>query len=113
MEFFFCRDIVAEVAKDFADAEIKFAIGDTTELVEEVSSLGLAQSEDDVRVACLADGGRKYIMPPLQDGETFTAESLKKFIRDLKGGKVEPELKSEPVPVKQGSFMASEKVESS
>ena len=99
------RDIVAEVANDYADAEVKFSIGDLTELAEEASSLGLGKSADDVRVACLADGGRKYIMPSLQDGEIFTADSLRKFIRDLKGGRVEPELKSEPVPVNQGSVL--------
>ena len=98
---------MAEVANEYAEAEIKFAIGDTTGLAEELSSLGLGQSDDDVRVACLAAGGRKYIMPPLQDGEIFTADSLRKFIRDLKGGRVEPELKSEPVPVNQGSAIGS------
>ena len=30
------RDMVAEVASDYADAEIKFAIGDVTELAEEI-----------------------------------------------------------------------------
>ena len=98
---------MAEVAHDYADAEIKFAIGDTTELAEELSSLGLGQSDDDVRVACLAAGGRKYMMPPLQDGEIFTSDSLRKFIRDLRAGGVEPELKSEPVPVNQGSAIGS------
>ena len=103
------RDIVAEVAKDHADAEIKFAIGDADELADELSSLGLGQSEEDVRVACLAEGGRKYVMPALQDGEAFSADSLRRFIRDLAGGRVEPVLKSEPVPVKQGSHQAPEK----
>ena len=97
---------MAEVANEYADAEIKFAIGDTTELAEEMSSLGLGRSDDDVWVACLTDGGRKYIMPPLQDGEIFTADTLRKFIRDLKDGRVEPELKSEPVPVNQASVLA-------
>ena len=62
-----------------------------------------------MRVACLAEGGRKYVMPALQDGEAFSADSLRRFIQDLVGGRVEPVLKSEPVPVKQGSDQAPEK----
>lgn len=76
----FWRSKVLEVAKDFP--EYTFAIADEEDYGEELKSLGLSESGEEVNVAILADGGRKYAMEP----EELDAEVLRDFVMAFKKG---------------------------
>jgi protein disulfide-isomerase A1 len=99
----YVRDMVADVASDFSGTGIKFAIADVDELAGEISSLGLANSDDDVKVALLGARGQKYVMPAMAEGEVFGQQHLYKFVEDLRSGKIEALLKSEPIPESQNA----------
>ena len=102
----YVRDMVAAVAKEHVGAPLRFAIADVDELADELRSLGLADNEDDVRVAVLGDGGSKYVMPPLPKDQIFSPDHLRAFIKSLRSGEIEPVLKSEPVPESQNATSA-------
>lgn len=76
----FWRSKVLEVAKDFP--EYTFAIADEEDYGEELKSLGLSESGEEVNVAILADGGKKYAMEP----EELDAEVLRDFVVAFKKG---------------------------
>lgn len=76
----FWRSKVLEVAKDFP--EYTFAIADEEDYGEELKSLGLSESGEEVNVAILADGGKKYAMEP----EELDAEVLRDFVMAFKKG---------------------------
>lgn len=88
----FWRSKVLEVAKDFP--EYTFAIADEEDYAEELKSLGLSESGEEVNVGILADGGKKYAMEP----EEMDSEVLRDFVMAFKKGKVKPIIKSQPVP---------------
>ncbi|XP_076868913.1 protein disulfide-isomerase A4 isoform X1 [Brachyhypopomus gauderio] len=88
----FWRSKVLEVAKDFP--EYTFAIADEEDYAEEIRSLGLSDSGEEVNVGILADGGKKYAMEP----EEFDSEVLREFVVAFKKGKLKPVIKSQPVP---------------
>lgn len=69
-----------EVAKDFP--EYTFAIADEEDYGEELKSLGLSESGEEVNVAILADGGKKYAMEP----EELDADVLRDFVQAFKKG---------------------------
>ena len=69
-----------EVAKDFP--EYTFAIGDEEDYAEELKSLGLSDSGEEVNVGILADGGKKFAMDP----EEFDADVLRDFVMAFKKG---------------------------
>lgn len=70
-----------EVAKDFP--EYTFAIADEEDYAEELKSLGLSESGEEVNVGIMADGGKKFAMEP----EEFDSEVLRDFVRAFKKGK--------------------------
>ncbi|KAM4606367.1 protein disulfide-isomerase A4 [Polymixia lowei] len=88
----FWRSKVLEVAKDFP--EYTFAIADEEDYSDEMKSLGLSESGEEINVGILGDGGRKYAMEP----EEFDSEVLRDFVMAFKKGKVRPIVKSQPVP---------------
>ncbi|XP_019731099.1 protein disulfide-isomerase A4 isoform X1 [Hippocampus comes] len=88
----FWRSKVLEVARDFP--EYTFAIGDEEDYAEELKSLGLSESGEEVNVGILADGGKKFAMEP----DEFDSDVLREFIMAFKKGKLQPIIKSQPVP---------------
>lgn len=68
------------MAKDFP--EYTFAIADEEDYAEELKSLGLSESGEEVNVAILADGGRKFAMEP----EELDSDVLQDFVRAFKKG---------------------------
>ncbi|XP_026217553.1 protein disulfide-isomerase A4 [Anabas testudineus] len=88
----FWRSKVLEVAKEFP--EYTFAIADEEDYADELKSLGLSESGEEVNVGILADGGKKFAMEP----EEFDSEVLRDFVIAFKKGKLKPIIKSQPVP---------------
>uniref|UniRef100_A0A146Z3N9 Protein disulfide-isomerase A4 n=1 Tax=Fundulus heteroclitus TaxID=8078 RepID=A0A146Z3N9_FUNHE len=88
----FWRAKVLGVAKDFP--EYTFAIADEEDYAEELKGLGLSESGEEVNVGILADGGKKFAMEP----EEFDSEVLRDFVVAFKKGKLQPIIKSQPVP---------------
>ncbi|XP_067867463.1 protein disulfide-isomerase A4 [Heterodontus francisci] len=86
------RKKVLEVAKDFP--EYTFAIADEEDYSSELSNLGLADSGEEVNVAILDVGGKKYAMEP----EEFDSDTLREFVKAFKKGKLKPIVKSQPIP---------------
>lgn len=71
-----------EVAKDFP--EYTFAIADEEDYSDELKSLGLSESGEEVNVGILGEGGKKYAMEP----EEFDSDVLRSFVMAFKKGKV-------------------------
>lgn len=88
----FWRAKVLEVAKDFP--EYTFAIADEEDYSDELKSLGLSDSGEDVNVGILGQEGKKYAMEP----EEFDPDVLRDFVLAFKKGKLSPIIKSQPVP---------------
>ncbi|KAM9774837.1 protein disulfide-isomerase A4 [Syngnathus typhle] len=88
----FWRSKVLEVAKDFP--EYTFAIADEEDYADELKTLGLGDSGEDVNVGILADGGKRFAMEP----DDFDSDVLREFIMAFKKGKLKPIIKSQPVP---------------
>ncbi|XP_074844153.1 protein disulfide-isomerase A4 [Carettochelys insculpta] len=86
------RSKVLEVAKDFP--EYTFAISDEEDYSSEIKDMGLIDSGEDVNVAILDEGGKKYAMEP----EEFDSDVLRNFILAFKKGKLKPIVKSQPIP---------------
>ncbi|XP_059674736.1 protein disulfide-isomerase A4 isoform X3 [Gavia stellata] len=86
------RGKVLEVAKDFP--EYVFAVSDEEDYSSEIKDLGLLESGEDVNVAILDEGGKKYAMEP----EEFDSDVLRQFVLAFKKGKLKPIVKSQPVP---------------
>lgn len=76
----FWRSKVLDVARDFP--EYTFAIADEEDYAEELKSLGLSESGEEVNVGILADGGKKFAMEP----EEFDSEVLREFVVAFKKG---------------------------
>ncbi|XP_007532784.2 protein disulfide-isomerase A4 [Erinaceus europaeus] len=88
----FWRHKVLEVAKDFP--EYTFAVADEDDFASEVRDLGLSESGEDVNAAILDEGGRRFAMEP----DDFDANALRDFVTAFKKGKLQPVIKSQPVP---------------
>lgn len=88
----FWRSKVLEVAKDFP--EYTFAIADEEDYSDELKSLGLSDSGEEVNAAILGDGGKKYAMEP----EEFDSDVLREFVMAFKKGKLKAIVKSLPIP---------------
>ena len=76
----FWRSKVLEVAKDFP--EYTFAIADEEDYAEELKSLELSDSGEEVNVGILGEDGKKFAMEP----EEFDAEVLRDFVMAFKKG---------------------------
>lgn len=70
-----------DVAKEFP--EYTFAIADEEDYAEELKSLGLSESGEEVNVGILDDGGKKYAMDP----EEFDSDVLRDFVKAFKKGR--------------------------
>lgn len=70
-----------DVAKEFP--EYTFAIADEEDYAEDLKSLGLSESGEEVNVGILADGGKKYAMEP----EEFDSDVLRDFVKAFKKGR--------------------------
>ncbi|XP_076617878.1 protein disulfide-isomerase A4 [Chaetodon auriga] len=88
----FWRSKVLEVAKDFP--EYTFAIADEEDFADELKSLGLGESGEEVNVGILADGAKKFAMEP----EELDSEVLRDFVMAFKKGKLKPIIKSQSAP---------------
>ncbi|CAL4173797.1 unnamed protein product [Meganyctiphanes norvegica] len=93
----YVRKIILPVADKFRD--FTFAICNEEEFDEEIKSLGLEDSGEDVNAAIFTDK-LKYPMEPEDD---FEGETLEEFITKFKKGKVKAFLKSQPIPKRQDS----------
>lgn len=71
-----------EVAKDFP--EYTFAIADEEDYSDELKSLGLSESGEEVNVGILGEEGKKYAMEP----EEFDSDVLREFVQAFKKGEV-------------------------
>ncbi|XP_016339279.1 protein disulfide-isomerase A4-like [Sinocyclocheilus anshuiensis] len=88
----FWRSKVLEVAKDFP--EYTFAIADEEDYADELKSLGLSESGEEVNVGILGEEGKKYAMEP----EEFDSDVFRSFVMAFKKGKLKPIVKSQPIP---------------
>lgn len=68
------------MAKDFP--EYIFAVSDEEDYSSEIKDLGLLESGEDVNVAILDEGGKKYAMEP----EEFDSDVLRQFVLAFKKG---------------------------
>jgi protein disulfide-isomerase A4 len=93
----YIRNKVLEVAKDFVGSNLRFAISNEEEFEDEMKSLGLEDSGEDVNIACFTE---KQKFRKKMDGE-FESEDLTEFIEHLRVGKAKPYMKSLPIPKKQ------------
>jgi len=87
------RNRVMKIAKDFND--LTFAVANKHDFAQELGEYGLDGKigEDKPIVAAKTGDGKKYVMEA-----DFSMDNLKSFLQDLKAGKLEAYLKSEPVP---------------
>jgi protein disulfide isomerase family A protein 3 len=90
------RNRVMKVAKQLKDEKLtaSFAISNIDELGRELEECGIEERTGDKPFVCAWDSSnKKYKMT-----EVFSVESFEQFVRDFLAGKVEPHIKSEPVP---------------
>jgi len=94
------RNRVLKVAQKFSP-EYNFAIANNNDFNHELEEFGINYVEGDKPAVCARDAdGMKFIMK-----EEFSVDNLESFLNDLKEGKVEPFIKSEPVPESQGNVI--------
>lgn len=86
------RNRVLKVAKEVSD--VSFAISDKDDFMHELNDYGIDFAKGDKPVVAGKDiDGNKYVM-----SSEFSIENLLTFAKDLLDGKLEPFIKSEPVP---------------
>lgn len=87
------RNRILKVAKNFADS-ITFAISAKDDFQHELNEYGYDYVKGDKPVVFARDAkNQKYVMK-----DEFSVEVLEQFVKDVQGGKLEPYLKSEPIP---------------
>ncbi|KAL0278929.1 UNVERIFIED_CONTAM: hypothetical protein PYX00_000607 [Menopon gallinae] len=87
------RNRIIKVAKDFA-ADFTFAISAKDDFQHELNEFGIDYVSDDKPLIFARNKrNQKFSMK-----SEFSMENLEKFLNDLKDDKLEPFLKSEPVP---------------
>ncbi|XP_002740183.1 protein disulfide-isomerase A3-like [Saccoglossus kowalevskii] len=90
------RNRIMKVAKKLSDKKIFFAVANREEFSHEVEANGLTDKSVDLPVvAIVTDEGHKY---PMQADFTRDGKALEEFVNDYLDGKIEPYLKSEPIP---------------
>ncbi|KAK7008971.1 protein disulfide-isomerase A3 [Biomphalaria glabrata] len=90
------RNRIMKVGKQIRDEgkTVYFAISNTDEMSRELEECGITERDGDKPVVCAWDSqNKKFRMT-----EKFSVEAFEQFIRDVLDNKVEPYLKSEPVP---------------
>jgi len=92
------RNRVLKVAQSFKD--FNFGISNKNDFQQELNEFGLDFINDDKpRVAVRDLSGSKYVMT-----EAFSVENLQKFLEDVREGKLEAYMKSEPLPDNSGAL---------
>ncbi|VDM68878.1 unnamed protein product [Strongylus vulgaris] len=93
------RNRVLKVAQDYK-RKVHFAVSNKEEFSTEVDQNGLADRKDSDKpiVAAITDEG-KFPM-----NNEFSVENLKEFVEELLAGKLEPYMKSEPIPDNTGAL---------
>uniref|UniRef100_A0A1B6CLZ3 Protein disulfide-isomerase n=1 Tax=Clastoptera arizonana TaxID=38151 RepID=A0A1B6CLZ3_9HEMI len=87
------RNRILKVAKNFADS-FQFAISSKDDFQHELNEFGFDfVSPDKPLILARSADNKKFVMK-----EEFSLENFEKFLNDLKGNKLEPFLKSEPIP---------------
>ena len=81
---------VIKVAKQFTGDSVHFAVPDDDDMRQELEALGLSDKEP---TAGIYDSKGKYSM-----SKDFSVDVLKEFVQDYLDGKLEPHIKSKPVP---------------
>ncbi|ESO92392.1 hypothetical protein LOTGIDRAFT_190816 [Lottia gigantea] len=89
------RNRVMKVGKKLRDAgkNLYFGVSNSGEFAHEMSECGLNSQGDKPKVCAWDSRDRKFAM-----SEEFSMETFEKFINDVLEGKLEPYLKSEPIP---------------
>lgn len=90
------RNRVMKVGKKFRDAgkNVNFAISNHKDFSHELGEYGLNDVKGDKPVVAGRDkSDKKYVMQ-----EEFSMDNLEKFVNDMLDGKLEPHIKSEPLP---------------
>lgn len=77
--------------------DILFAISNEEEFEEELKSLGLEDSGENVNAGVWSSTS-KY---PLSPEDDFSTDVLEEFVKDFKNGRLKPFLKSQPIPKRQ------------
>ncbi|CAH0727570.1 unnamed protein product, partial [Brenthis ino] len=86
------RNRVLKVAKEMSD--ISFAISDKDDFMHELNDYGIDFAKGDKPVVAGKDiDGNKFVM-----SHEFSIENLLAFAKDLSDGKLEPFIKSQPIP---------------
>jgi len=87
------RNRILKVAQSFRD-DFNFAVSNKDDFQQELNEFGLEYIGDDKpRVTVRDASGSKFVLK-----EEFSIENLEKFLNDVKGGKLEAYMKSEPIP---------------
>lgn len=86
------RNRILKVAKEYS-GPYKFAISSKDDFQHELNEYGYDYTGDKPVVLARDERNQKFILK-----DDFSVESLHSFLKDLEDGKLEPYLKSEPVP---------------
>nr|CAG4649231.1 EOG090X0438 [Scapholeberis mucronata]SVE93541.1 EOG090X0438 [Scapholeberis mucronata] len=87
------RNRILKVAQSFHN-DFTFAVSNKDDFQQELNEYGLEYINDDKpRVTARDANGRKFVMK-----DAFSIESFEKFLKDVKDEKLEPYMKSEPIP---------------
>jgi protein disulfide isomerase family A protein 3 len=89
------RNRVMKVAKKSEENgdKVNFAVADKNDFAGELSEMNIVPAGDKPVVAAKDKAERKYVMT-----DEFSPENLEKFVKDFLADKLEPYLKSEPIP---------------
>lgn len=88
------RKEVAKVARDFK-AQITFAISNEEDYQDELASLSLDDSGEDVNAAYFSSEKVRYRMEPAED---FSADELREFVENVQAENIPRHIKSQPLP---------------
>ena len=89
------HSVTAEVARQYMESDLIFAIADEVEFAVDLHSLGLGDWGEEVAVGIFAPGPLKYHMKT-----EFNADNLKQFVDDFLKNRLVPYYSSEPPPSK-------------
>lgn len=93
------RNRVLKVAQDYK-RKVYFAVSNKEDYAQEIEKFGLSdRKESDKPLVTMTTKDGRYGM-----NKEFSVENLKQFVEDVLTGKVEPFVKSEPVPEEQGDL---------
>ncbi|XP_013389396.1 LOW QUALITY PROTEIN: protein disulfide-isomerase A3-like [Lingula anatina] len=94
------RNRVLKVGKKLVEAgrQVNFAVSNKADFAGELEEFGISAPEGDKPVVAAKDSsGKKFVM-----SEEFTMDAFETFVTAFLDGKLEPYLKSEPIPDNDG-----------